>query len=81
MEEKFDPTSLELEQREVLKTEDTFTAQSVTDEEAILGRDATKLFMSEEFNECLAVLRKLASQRPNDPRVLTNLAVCTYLSR
>ena len=81
MDERSDQTQLDLEQREGAKVDDTFSLQSVTEEEANLGRDATKLFINEEYHSCLSVLINLAQKRPSDPRVLTNLAVCKYHSR
>jgi len=69
---------MELEQKDVPRTEDTFSLQSVTEDEAVLGRDATKFFMNEEYHECLPILQQLAEKRPNDARVLTNLAVCKF---
>ena len=44
----------------------------------VLGRDATKAFMNEDYHECLPILQQLAEKRPNDARVLTNLAVCKF---
>jgi len=78
MDEKSDVSLMELEQKEVPRTEDTFSLQSVTEDEAVLGRDATKFFMNEEYHECLPILQELAEKRPNDARVLTNLAVCKF---
>ena len=63
------------------KMEDTFTLQPVTEEEALLGRNATRHFMNEEYHDCLCILQDLAQRRPFDPRVLTNLAVCQYFAR
>ena len=78
MDEKSDVSLMELEQKDVPRTEDTFSLQSVTEDEAVLGRDATKFFMNEEYHECLPILQQLAEKRPNDARVLTNLAVCKF---
>ena len=78
MEEKSEVSLLDLEPKDVPRGEDTFSLQSVTEEEAVLGRDATKAFMNEDYHECLPILQQLAEKRPNDARVLTNLAVCKF---
>ena len=81
MDEKSDVTVMELDLKDVPRSEDTFSLQSVTEEEAFLGRDATKLYMNDDYHECLPILQQLAEKRPNDARVLTNLAVCKFYSR
>lgn len=81
MDEKSDQMSVELEPQESPRSEDTFSPQSVSEEEASMGTNATRLFMNEKYQDCLAILQELALKRPNDPRVMTNLAVCQYLSR
>lgn len=81
MEEQTELLAPELEPGESPRSEDLYSIQSVSDEEASLGTKATRLFMNEEFAECLEVLQELAVKRPNDPRVLSNLAVCRYFSR
>ena len=53
----------------------------MTDEEATLGRNALKHFQDEKFNECSEILKNLSQRRPDDPRVLSNLAVCKFYER
>lgn len=58
--------------------DDELGLQPVTDEEATLGRNALKCFQDEKFNECSEILKSLSQRRPDDPRVLSNLAVCKF---
>ena len=61
--------------------DDELGLQPVTDEEATLGRNALKCFQDEKFNECSEILKSLSQKRPDDPRVLSNLAVCKFYER
>lgn len=81
MEDQTELMTAEVESGESPRSEDLFSIQSVSDDEASLGTNATRLFMNEEFHECLEILQELAVKRPSDPRVLSNLAVCRYFSR
>ena len=54
--------------------------QQVSEEEAGLGRNALRLFQEDKFEECLMILVDLADRRPEDPRVLANLAVCKFFA-
>ncbi len=51
----------------------------VTEEQAALGRQATKFYNDGNFDECMAILEKLAEMRPDDTRVKSNQAVCSFL--
>ena len=44
MEEKSEVSLLDLEPKDVPKSEDTFSLQSVTEEEAVLGKDREALY-------------------------------------
>ena len=50
----------------------------VTEEEASLGRQATKAFFAEDYESCQNTLLQIQEKRPDDPRVLLNLAICEY---
>ena len=61
--------------------DDELGLQPVTEEEATLGRNALKFYQEEKYSECLEILRTLSQKRPDDPRVLSNLAVCKFYAR
>ena len=74
--QNLDDFSFERPQDESLPTDPALPI--VTEEEASLGRQATKAFFSDDYESCHSILLQILEKRPDDPRVMLNLAVCEY---
>ncbi|KAL9260037.1 CCR4-NOT transcription complex subunit 10-like protein [Drosera capensis] len=48
------------------------------DEAAVLGKEAAGLFNAEKYAECLDVLNQLNKKKPNDIKVLHNIAIAEF---
>lgn len=56
------------------------SAPRVTEEESQMASEASRAFNERHFTDSLRVLSTLSNLRPEDPRVLANLAVCQFVS-
>ncbi len=74
--QSFEEFSFERAQDESLSSDPAVPI--VTEEEASLGRQATKAFFSDDYESCHSTLLQILDKRPDDPRVMLNLAVCEY---
>lgn len=48
------------------------------DNVSVMAFDASQLFSSQNFSECIDVLERLLHKKPDDPKVLHNIAVAQY---